>query len=217
MKSFSCTNIVKQFHVVQRREITYLVMEDASGWELLDSIMQSGPLEESKTQRIFAQLVHGLQYCHDHYIVHIYIKASNTLINCRGKPSCMNLAWLLKWFLGRSWLVSVAHCPTVPQNSFKKRNMRESLCINGVCLSYGGLLRREIMPANISILPHISIDIFNVTINMLIVIPCRRPNIHWNMKRSMIRTVRHIYHLLPHGLSQAPQAQHCQDHESHCI
>ncbi|EDL24362.1 mCG1031292 [Mus musculus] len=84
MKSLSHPNIIKLFHVVQRREATYLVMEYASEGELQDRVIKVGSLEESETRRLFAQIVHAVQYCHGHHIVHTDIKASNILIDCRG-------------------------------------------------------------------------------------------------------------------------------------
>lgn len=42
MKSLSHSNIIKLFHVVQRREITYMVMECAPEGELLDLIIEGG-------------------------------------------------------------------------------------------------------------------------------------------------------------------------------
>ena len=79
--------------MVQRRETTYLVMEYASEGELQDRIIKVGSLEESETRRLFAQIVHAVQYCHDHHIVHRDIKASNILIDCRGNAKLCDFGW----------------------------------------------------------------------------------------------------------------------------
>ncbi|EGW02970.1 Sperm motility kinase X [Cricetulus griseus] len=84
MKSLQHPNIIKLFHVVQTTDTTYLVMEHASEGELLSHILELGSLQESEARRLFTQILHAVQYCHDNHIAHRDIKASSILLNCRG-------------------------------------------------------------------------------------------------------------------------------------
>lgn len=76
--------------------------------------------------KMFAEIVHAVQYCHDHHIFHRDIKTSKLLID-----SSRN-AKLCDFGLGRSKQISGTHFLTVPQNFSKHRNMRAALWISGV-------------------------------------------------------------------------------------
>lgn len=202
MKSLSHPNIIKLFHVVQRRETTYLVMEYASEGELQDRIIKVGSLEESETRRLFAQIVHAVQYCHDHHIVHRDIKASNILIDCRGNAKLCDFGLAAEVIPGQKlagFCGTLPYCAPELLQAEKYEGPPVDIWSLGVLLFLmvsGNLpfqgksfvdLKQEIISANFSIPSHVSIDISNVIIELLMINPSRRPTIHQIMRHPMIR------------------------------
>ena len=57
MKSSVHAHIIMLFHVVQTREITYVIMEYSSKGELFYHIRKLGGLQEFKTRRLFTQVL----------------------------------------------------------------------------------------------------------------------------------------------------------------
>nr|XP_034348497.1 sperm motility kinase X-like [Arvicanthis niloticus] len=201
MRSLSHPNIIKLFHVVQRRETTYLVMEYASEGELLDRIIQEGSLEESETRRMFAQIVCAVQYCHDRHIVHRDIKASNILIDCRGNTKLCDFGLAAKVIPGQKlagFCGTLLYCAPEVLQAKEYEGLPVDIWSLGVLLFFmvsGNLpfpessadVRQQIIAANFSIPPHVSSDIFNVIVELLMIDPGRRPTIHQVMRHPMIR------------------------------
>ncbi|XP_055461456.1 sperm motility kinase-like, partial [Psammomys obesus] len=96
MKSMNHPNIIKLFHVIEKEEITYLVMEHASEGELLRRILERGSLPESEAEMIFTQVVHAVNYCHENQVVHRDIKATNILMDCRGNAKLIDFSLSVK-------------------------------------------------------------------------------------------------------------------------
>lgn len=84
-------NIVKLKEVVVGRELEkiYLVMEycEQDLASLLDNLEK--PFTESEVKCIIIQLLRGLQYLHDNFIIHRDIKVSNLLLTDEG---CLKIA-----------------------------------------------------------------------------------------------------------------------------
>ena len=207
--------------MVQRRETTYLVMEYASEGELQDRIIKVGSLEESETRRLFAQIVHAVQYCHDHHIVHRDIKASNILIDYRGNAKLCDFGLAAEVIPGQKlagFCGTLPYCAPELLQAEKYEGLPVDIWSLGVLLFLmvsGNLpfqgrsfvdLKQEIISANFSIPSHVSIDIFNVIIELLMINPSRRPTIHQIMRHPMIRGSEACLPPTSTQISQAPQA-----------
>ncbi|XP_028635307.1 sperm motility kinase X-like [Grammomys surdaster] len=202
MKSLSHPNIIRLLHVVQKRKTTYLVMEYASEGDLQDRIFQVGTLEESETQRMFSQIVCAVQCCHDHHIVHRDIKASNILIDCRGNAKLCDFGLAAKVIPGQKLAGFCGTLPYCAPEVFQEKEY-EGFPVDiwslGVLLLFmvsGNLpfrgrssvdVRQQIIAANFKIPPHVSSDVSNVIIELLMINPGRRPTIHQVMRYPMIR------------------------------
>jgi len=66
--------------------VTCLVMEYASGGDLLERITNSGPLTEATAVDLCKQLLQALKHMHDKGVVHRDLKPENVLYSDDGKP-----------------------------------------------------------------------------------------------------------------------------------
>lgn len=80
LKSISHPNIVKLHHVVTTPTQIGLIIQYASGGELFDYILAKRFLKEAEAKRLFAQLVSGVNYLHEHNVVHRDLKLENLLL-----------------------------------------------------------------------------------------------------------------------------------------
>ncbi|XP_035304430.1 sperm motility kinase X-like [Cricetulus griseus] len=202
MKSLQHPNIIKLFQVVQSRDTTYLVMEHASEGDLLRHILELGSLQESEARRLFTQILLAVQYCHENHIAHRDIKANNILLDCRGNAKLCDFGLATKVTPGqklRNFCGTLLYC--APELFVEKAydGCAADIWSLGVLLflmvvgrfpfrdrSPKGV-RRQILAANFKIPQHVSIDIFNVIVEMLMINPDRRPTIDQIMTRPMIR------------------------------
>ncbi|XP_060239371.1 sperm motility kinase X-like [Meriones unguiculatus] len=202
MKSMNHPNIIKLFHVIETEEITYLVMEHASEGELLRRILERGSLPECEAERIFTQVVHAVNYCHNNQVVHRDIKATNILMDCRGNAKLIDFSLAVKVTPGQKLR---GFCGTLPYCAPElfARGEYDAYPIDMWCLgillflmvaghfpfqakSVAGM-RNEVTSGNFTIPKHVSIDIFNVILELLIINPGRRPTIKDIMRRPVIR------------------------------
>ncbi|XP_060239383.1 sperm motility kinase X-like [Meriones unguiculatus] len=174
MKSMNHPNIIKHFHVIETEEITYLVMEHASEGELLRRILERGSLPECEAERIFTQVVHAVNYCHNNQVVHRDIKATNILMDCRGNAKLIDFSLAVKVTPGQKLRGFCGTLPYCAPELFAPGEY-DAYPIDMWCL---GILL---------FLMHVSIDIFNVILELLIINPGRRPTIKDIMRRPMIR------------------------------
>ncbi|KAL0911487.1 hypothetical protein M5K25_019631 [Dendrobium thyrsiflorum] len=77
-------NIVKLHEVLATRSKIYLVMEHASGGELLSHLARRGRLPEPTAARYFHQILSALRFCHAHGVAHRDVKPQNLLLDCNG-------------------------------------------------------------------------------------------------------------------------------------
>ncbi|XP_059113061.1 LOW QUALITY PROTEIN: sperm motility kinase X-like [Peromyscus eremicus] len=200
MKSLAHPNIIKLFHVVHTRETTYLVMEHASEGGLLHHILELGSLEESEARRLFTQ-----QYCHDNFIVHRDIEANNILIEHMGNAKLCDFGLSAKVIpeekLG-GFCGTLYYC--APELFGKKAYNGHATDIwsLGVLLFFmvtGGRgdfpfkassvagVKEQILTKNFRVPLHVSVDIHDVILKLLIINPYRRPTVGQIMKRPMVR------------------------------
>ncbi|ERE66104.1 sperm motility kinase X-like protein, partial [Cricetulus griseus] len=201
MKSLQHPNIIKFFHVVQSRDTTYLVIEHTSQGDLLRHILELGSLKESEARRLFTQILLAMQHCHNNHIAHRDIKANNILLDCRGNAKLCDFGLAIKVTPGQKlrdiWGTLLYCAPELlVENAYDG-------CASGIwslgvllflivvrCFPFGASssegVRRQILAANFTIREHISIDIFNVIIEMLMINPDRRPTIDKIMRHPMI-------------------------------
>ncbi|OBS72177.1 hypothetical protein A6R68_13246 [Neotoma lepida] len=202
MQSLDYPYIIKLFHVVEMTETIYLVMEHASQGELYDRILKLGALEESEAKRFFTQILYAVKYCHEHLIVHRDIKADNILIDCRGNAKLADFGLAakvspderLKGFYG-----TLPYCAPELFGKEAYDGRPTDIWSLGVLLFFmvaGHLpfwdnsaerLRQQILSGNFRVPYHVSMDIFDVICEMLIINPGRRPTIGQIMKRPMVR------------------------------
>ncbi len=73
-------NVIKLFQVVDTENEVFIVMEYASGGELIDYIAAKGQLNDKEGRRLFRQLVSAIDHCHLAGVVHRDLKLENILL-----------------------------------------------------------------------------------------------------------------------------------------
>jgi MAP/microtubule affinity-regulating kinase len=71
MKLLNHPHIIKLFEIMETDDYLIMVMEHASGGELVDLIIAHGRLQEQVARRFFRQLVSAIDYCHSMHVVPI--------------------------------------------------------------------------------------------------------------------------------------------------
>nr|XP_042130415.1 sperm motility kinase X-like [Peromyscus maniculatus bairdii] len=203
MKSLAHPNIIKMFHVVQTRETTYLVMEHASEGDLLHHILKLGALEESKVRRLFTQIVHALKYCHDQFIIHRDIKANNILLDHRGNAKLCDFGLSAKVIPGQrlfGFCGTLNYCALELFGKETYDGRATDIWNLGVLLFFmvtGSLpfkayssvrVIQQILTADFRVPPHVSVDIRDVILKLLIINPYRRLTIGEIMRHPMVRS-----------------------------
>ncbi|XP_036031901.1 sperm motility kinase 2B-like [Onychomys torridus] len=202
MKSLTHPNIIKLFHVVQTRETTYLVMEHASEGDLLHHILDLGHLEESKARRLFTQILHAVQYCHDNFIIHRDIKAQNILLDHKGNAKLCDFGLSAKVIPGQRLGDFCGTLPYCAPELFGKEaydGRATDIWSLGVLLFFMVTGRfpfnaysdvrviQQILDANFRVPPYVSVDIRDVILKLLIKNPYRRLTIGQIMRHPMVR------------------------------
>ena len=81
MKRLRHPNIIQLYEVIDTDARLFLVMEYASGGEIMDFIAVHGRLKERDASNFFAQVAWAVHYCHSKQTVHRDIKAENLLLD----------------------------------------------------------------------------------------------------------------------------------------
>lgn len=68
----------------------YLVFEYVKGFQLLDIILEHGPLKEKDARRYFRQILSAVSYIHENNIVHRDLKIENVLIDEHGNVKLLD-------------------------------------------------------------------------------------------------------------------------------
>ncbi|XP_059114042.1 LOW QUALITY PROTEIN: sperm motility kinase X-like [Peromyscus eremicus] len=221
MKSLAHPNIIKLFHVVQTRETTYLVMEHASEGDLLHHVLELGALEESEARRLFTQIVHALKYCHDNLIIHRDIKANNILLDHRGNAKLCDFGLSTKVIPGQKlghFCGTLHYCAPELFGKEAYDGCATDIWSLGVLLffmvtgrfpfnDYSSVgVKQQILTADFRVPQHVSVDIRDLILKLLIINPYRRLTIGQIMRHPMVKSSK--AHLPPTStqLSQVPQA-----------
>lgn len=81
MKRLRHPNIIQLYEVIDTETKLFLVMEYASGGEIMDFIAVHGKLKERDASNFFGQVAWAVHYCHSRQTVHRDIKAENLLLD----------------------------------------------------------------------------------------------------------------------------------------
>ena len=81
MRQIDHPNIIQLFEVMETKRNLFLILELASGGEMLDIITNKGKMTEDEARKYFRQIVSAVDYCHSHNIVHRDLKAENFLLD----------------------------------------------------------------------------------------------------------------------------------------
>lgn len=74
-------NVIKTYQVIDSEEECYVVMQYASGGEMMEYLAMRGALSEREAKKFFSQLVSGLDHIHAASIVHRDMKLENLLLD----------------------------------------------------------------------------------------------------------------------------------------
>lgn len=88
-------NVIQLVEVFETRDKIYMVMELATGGELLDRIIAKGFFTEADATRVLQMVLEGVVYLHSLGIAHRDLKPENLLYYHPGKTLCQNLLIIL--------------------------------------------------------------------------------------------------------------------------
>jgi 5'-AMP-activated protein kinase, catalytic alpha subunit len=74
LKLFRHPHIIKLYEVIETPTDIFMIMEYVSGGELFNHIVNNGKLTEPVARRFFQQMISGVDYCHQHMVVHRDLK-----------------------------------------------------------------------------------------------------------------------------------------------
>ncbi|KAJ3164174.1 hypothetical protein HK101_000491, partial [Irineochytrium annulatum] len=74
-------NVINLYQVMETEDECYVVMEFASGGELIEYIAARNYLSEKEARRFFRQLISAMDHCHLANVVHRDLKLENLLLN----------------------------------------------------------------------------------------------------------------------------------------
>ena len=84
-------NIIKLHEKIEDERNVYLVMEDCTGGELFDYIIDQGSFSERKACNVFSQIANAIKYLHAQNICHRDLKPENLLLSAPNNADCIKL------------------------------------------------------------------------------------------------------------------------------
>lgn len=91
MMKIAHSNIVNTYDIFDSRKHLHLVIEYMEGGELFDIIADEGHLSEQCASQVVREIIRGVDYLHDHGIVHCDIKPENILCKSQEWPLAVKL------------------------------------------------------------------------------------------------------------------------------
>ncbi|CAK84768.1 unnamed protein product (macronuclear) [Paramecium tetraurelia] len=85
LKKLRHPNIIQIYEIVQTVNSLYLIMEYAPGGELFQVIIKNQRLNEKDAAEYMMQILSGVQYMHDNYVMHRDLKPENLLLDENNK------------------------------------------------------------------------------------------------------------------------------------
>jgi serine kinase len=84
VKLLKHTNVVIFLQSIETNTRVYIIMEEASGGDLLDAIRKQKRIPEKQAGTWLRQLADGIEYCHSRGVVHRDLKCENLLLDSHG-------------------------------------------------------------------------------------------------------------------------------------
>ncbi|XP_049851707.1 serine/threonine-protein kinase MARK2-like [Schistocerca gregaria] len=81
MKLLNHPNVIRLYEVIETDTCFFLIMEYATGGEVMDFLVTHGRLKEKDARRLFRQVVSAVDYCHRLHVIHRDLKAENLLLD----------------------------------------------------------------------------------------------------------------------------------------
>ncbi|KAI9208700.1 kinase-like domain-containing protein, partial [Polychytrium aggregatum] len=74
-------NVITLYQVMETEDECFVIMEYASGGELIDYIAARSRLTEKEARKFFRQIISAMDHCHQANVVHRDLKLENLLLN----------------------------------------------------------------------------------------------------------------------------------------